>query len=633
MSPANHTTDEPGQHLFACRAKFSFQDVEALLRKLGAEHPRKLDLDFSKLERATDSATVGLLIVCDHVHRSGGLVRFFPPVPSALAAEERFLRRIEKTDSVRDLEIVRKKVKGAAHRRTAAIRHLEKMGFLSHFDETIHDWLIYKSTAFGPGAWPFKLADDDDSRILTSYVPLRFLEPDGEIQHAESADEMYKPGRWVDDLTVLLGQARRYISSSAADTLARAAYVELVSNVYEHAGWESPFFGGPKALVGAAIEPDGPSEAGEAIGGRVEQLASYVAWLRSERLPAIHIWVADSGATIPATIGSAYDSLRQKSPRRPVQTTRTAREEQDLLLFALSPLGSRHVSENAKRGTRGLARLARVVRENQGAIVVRSGRGLAGYSYPERQRHEIRQSHLPYFPGTVVQLIMPALRRSLRHRALIRQPVPPSPPKTFVVTSNIASGANLDQLEEQISKAQARVQNVFIDTRDVCVILDTSPNYELRQGRLHLEALAARVGKLAVRFESTYLFAILMPHLTFEEVSSPFGTLDDARERHGGAELVGAEIPEEVGTFLTIAGDGGWAFHGGVSRSRRALYAAAAGDTDEYEIRQIVQANQPGWNWFRKISTGFTLSVQPIQVIQDTAAHALAQISEQASAP
>ncbi|WP_237770217.1 hypothetical protein, partial [Ornithinimicrobium sp. CNJ-824] len=183
------------------------KDVDSLLRKYKPADPAPLPLhlDLSQMEVSEPSALVALLTISDSLHRRNIRATTTLPSRSLLPKEKRFIDRLStgSHSTTSEPEFIIAATHGRVRRRGTMRSKLEAMGWLQHFAEYENGDKKYVSRVMHPATWSPNTTDPSNESLLSRHVPLTFFDP--------PSTEPPDPERWLETLSVILGQAGRLI--------------------------------------------------------------------------------------------------------------------------------------------------------------------------------------------------------------------------------------------------------------------------------------------------------------------------------------------------------------------------------------------------------------------------------------
>ena len=573
---------------------FSFVQVEQILRLIQTDAgAAQFSADLSALESASITSLAGLTTISERLSRNGG--RVFATLPDAFPrpSEVASLERSARDGDSAHHAMLTGVTDAARRRRGAARMNLETAGMMDLMQETSPNQpRIYNPRPHDSLIATVRTALDSSANTTSgpSTLPLTWMNPD-------QADVFLQS--WFDEITAIIARGHRYFSATLADNIARVVYQELVQNVIDHAGHGLDEDAIVNALVGARIEAQGSPTVALGLGSLFPSFEEYTHWLHSNSIPNATLVVADAGASIPRTI---LESYRATTSAKRTQYG-TSVEDQACLEFALSPLGTRRSREASKRGARGLSRLLALARENEGALFVRSGRAAIGQAFPERTRLTFARNKLPPLHGTIVEVILPALRRSSHHFA--RRTNTMTRLSTQIVPIKTSEAEHLASMVSQHEIAGGRFGLTILQ------LTDTD-----RPSESSFMALVNEVATIASVFEASRLVTLWLPRESSRSASHIMHVIDDAVEQGDPATLRGVGITSDPGVFLSVFGDGTWSFHGGRSRARALLYAASENQgvcpaPDDPGLGEILRTRSAGAAWLIADDYSKRLAITP----------------------
>lgn len=486
------------------------------------------------------------------------------------------------------------------------------------------------------------------SRILTNHVRrgqmLRALNTSGFLRAALSPStwttQLHAPALEVDEypspqprqpytfirwLSLRRDQAQEELVGAVAALMAATPLIrsqdmewtlqfiisELVDNVHEHAFRDT---GRPTdALIGMRTHDHGYRDESSPIRTR-PALDRYLDWLSHLPFPVTELVVADTGRGLSNTILKAYRRTNVRGSTRPPYGTPS--EQLECMRFALSPLGTRHTNPTPdKLRIRGLARIVRLVREQQGAILIRTGQSLGGYICPHRREQWICKSGLPNTAGTVVHVLLPDSGDQ-------RMPPPPAeltPVRRRPHIHHLACGVNQrESLRESFLQAGATSHSKLL-----CIVTATDwPEASEKEKELFLLTLF----RVAYDFGQHIMTALWLPEHR-AELDAIVGTIDDARARPETSIQAGINDLQDHGILAYISPGGAWDIYGGRPRVRELMHRASvnAGHIsrdEELQASRAIQDEEPGSIWLERTEMqGICLAVGPREIHRSVLAH------------
>lgn len=578
-------------------ARVGESDVEKALRRSaelfdhGRAGPRAV-LDLAALEYADYFALARLAALIDGLLRRGGQCEIVLPHLELRDDEQRFLDSTDELEAEGRRDLVARHVQRRPAQRRRALEFLAGSGFLGSLMRNANGRQVQlRMAADGARDADFSLGWrlPASQRVVPRLLPLHLLSDSEGV--AQLGDE------WRDLASDVVSQGRRFLSTSASEAITDALFGELVENVTEHASFGLEGASPANAIAGAMVHANGLRQFGSRFRSGDRALDAYMSALAESGVPVTRLVVADSGVGIHSTLSNAYIRSGGDPRGKSIAT--------DTIFYAFSPLGTRYAaSASDKRLTRGLARVVRYVRENEGAITVRTGDALVGFCFPDRRENRIARRRLAPGPGTVVEVTLPLLQRRHRSRASRPAEFPRDAPELFPVYFSPTESAD-------IRPAIARLVEDRRPNRVVAVMLPTTWEHRARAP----EELAIQLGKVSLEFEGSCLVVLVVPQATRAEIAAGFQTVDDAREGADAQELSDVEIPAELGVFLVIPADGDYRFHGGDESIRGILYRATENGgevtaSDSREVSTILDLHRPGAPWLER-SAGERAAVSP----------------------
>jgi orotate phosphoribosyltransferase len=363
-------------------------------------------LDFSLVEWVDLSALVSVIVLVERALRDGLHVTVALPLCRASYSEMEHLKAKPKDENF---------INGNVNRRVSVLRFLKYL----RFEQALHPPHLQERQA--------------NLTILSAFDPtLPVNEDEPELPHVQVVDEArqepeleysYKftfPLTWLSAgagdgghsmarflANVLHGkdqgdQTIRGLEAVDADTLTNVILYELLDNVKKHSGLANP-----AAIVTAWARPR------KAIPDSAYMIAAekpYVTWLRQRDTPVLEIIVGDSGDGVVTTLGGDYDEAVAAKAVLPIGGLSRG---ENVLIWAFDRWSSSK-TKGLDRGTRGLYRVDRIVKEYQGMVSIRCGEELAGFDHGgPAYDHQLSQSdRLCAMPGTTLHLWLPPFRET-----------------------------------------------------------------------------------------------------------------------------------------------------------------------------------------------------------------------------
>jgi adenine/guanine phosphoribosyltransferase-like PRPP-binding protein len=378
------------EHTTLSPVAFDSQVIRAEIYTRGVEgwHPtvrsEGLFIDLSLIAHADFTSLAMCALLIEKALRYGHRVRIALPLRSLRRAEIAFYER-ERGGGRGDFnpELA---VRNQVRQRTSAYQFLEHSGFrqvlaMPHVPragellEIVDNYDASSETSTEQirrveWAWEGPAYQRSSPAIL----PLRWVDP-----HSEDLDE------WEEDACAVLLAKGLALSESHARAFARILVHELAENVGEHAPEDAGVSCAPRSLVGAiALNLSGRYQT--RLNHFPSTLRPYLQKLAATDRPFVRTVVGDSGIGIPATLDRFYNvEYERMFSRIPGPLTHAEK-----LLYWSMMTSAKRFSGNARRGApRGLARAERVVRNYQGALLLRSEDALVGYTYWGRARDPV----------------------------------------------------------------------------------------------------------------------------------------------------------------------------------------------------------------------------------------------------
>ena len=358
--------------------------------------------DISRVEYADFGALAQVALLVECAVRYGIEVRVALPLPRRRKGEKDHIESLGADIALQ--RRVARSIDARVQRRSEALRFAQNSGFidsvrcahvpsadgrvviLADFDR--HDFREYVEPAArgeAPGLEPENVEPADLPR---SVVPLQWLTPDVDTRDWEMR---------IRRILTLRGAGLAPGDAEAATTIVLR---ELIDNVRAHANEGEKSAYAPAALVGAIVFRR-RTAMGTPVGDRAIS-EPYGEWIRNTGAAVVRIVVGDSGAGIHTTLRehvSATVGIDLPEFDRPLTMT------EQTLIASLSPWSSRHRgSDSRKGGVRGLASVRRVVREANGALLLRCADTVSGMTYPEGARLPVSETRLAWIPGTLIDL-------------------------------------------------------------------------------------------------------------------------------------------------------------------------------------------------------------------------------------
>lgn len=215
-----------------------------------------------------------------------------------------------------------------------------------------------------------------------------------------SANDLVQLQRWDEYLARVVGTPKRGLTALDAATLSNVIVYELVDNVARHGG------GSGHAIIAATaregIFPYSPD-------AWLSTHRDFFEWQHESELPYIDLVIADSGIGIASELSKQYEKVR------PHGKSASDAKSSEVVRWAWDRW-STSKPDSGKRGTRGLYRVDRIGRRYAGLVTARTGADLVGFDHGSHGRTtEIDEpERLPFLPGTVLRLTLPAYRSLLR---------------------------------------------------------------------------------------------------------------------------------------------------------------------------------------------------------------------------
>jgi hypothetical protein len=364
-----------------------------------------LVFDLAKVQFADIAALARLLLLLDAAVRDEIQTQIRLPVGALTDGEREYLGRIQDDGTrTRHTQLLESQVLGRAKARSflrhvgfdAALRPSHwPDGAVAIVDARVGDLTPGDAaadpgpTAPGAGEVPYRLGN---------IFPLRWFQP---FSRGELRDSEF----FLSVIAGLRGQVG--LAASDARALAHAVLSELVENVAEHAarpGDREP----PQALVGAVLLD--PSTYRMRAQDLPAELRDYTDWVGDRRSAILRLVVGDSGVGLAERLGPAQ---REKGASSGVKIRgRAVDPTENTVFYAFDRWStSSRQDDVAKRGTRGLWRVERLVRSYRGSVLVRTGRAYAGRVLAEDdQGIPVAVAGLGYAPGTLLDVnVLPDL--------------------------------------------------------------------------------------------------------------------------------------------------------------------------------------------------------------------------------
>lgn len=382
--------------------------------------------DISRVEYADFGALGQIVLLAERAVRHGVDVKIALPLPRRRKGEQAHI------DSVRADIMLQRRVARAidarVKRRSEALRFAQNSGFIesvlcSHLSSADRKVLIlpdfdrgdsreYETRIGGAETSDREPESVDPADLPRSVVPLQWLTSDVDTHEWETR---------IRRILTLRGAGLAPGDAEAATTIVLR---ELIENVRSHANEGETSDYQPAALVGAIVLRR-RTPAGTPVGSRTVS-QPYGDWMRGTGAAVVRIIVGDSGAGIHATLKEHVSATGVEFPNigRPLTGT------EQTLFASLSPWSTRHrPSGSRKRSVRGLASVRRVVREANGALLLRCADTISGMTYPEGDRLPVSESRLastgrrprsPVCRGWVPPCLPPRTPTSRRRRSRCR---------------------------------------------------------------------------------------------------------------------------------------------------------------------------------------------------------------------
>jgi hypothetical protein len=203
----------------------------------------------------------------------------------------------------------------------------------------------------------------------------------------------------------VVAESERGLEKIDSAAIANVIVYELVENARLWSGAPTG------ALVAVWLRPpSGRIDIGDYLAGEGE----YLEWLNSTKRQAVEIIVGDSGKGISQVLGPSYDAAITAGLDVPqLSTGRTA----SILQWSFDR-SSTSVRDVARRGTRGLYRVDRIVTKYAGLVTVRAGDQLAGWDHggPSHDVQVAPGQSLPFMPGSLLRLRLPPIHEEYPDR-------------------------------------------------------------------------------------------------------------------------------------------------------------------------------------------------------------------------
>jgi hypothetical protein len=302
---------------------------------------------------------------------------------------------------------------------------------------------------------------------------------------------------WEHEAAEVLDLRSLVLTAGEARAFSELLVRELVENVHAHAPEPRGASVPPAALVGAVFIEKPAARALE-IGAR-DVARGHLAEIVASQTSILRLVVGDSGIGLEATMGKRF-----------------ARQ---LVV--------------ARRGhARGLASVRRLVRENHGSLLFRSGEELGGVLYPNGgTRQNVAEASLAWSPGTFVDV-------TLALRVLVRAPAGPdhltsSAPAIPPVGGLVPLGMTDDQQSIDIATAARDIRD-RLASEPRGFLVASLPIVEMSDRTA--ERLFDQVLVLAEELPKDGCLVVLAPASSASRLFPQARAYDDSRAR-GGARL------------------------------------------------------------------------------------------------
>lgn len=340
---------------------------------------RGLQLDFTQVEFADFGALANALLLLDAAVRDGIRATVTLPCEALTPGERRHVGNLRRASDMAAEDACRQ-IARRARARGEARAFMEQTGFLD---------------ALRAPHWRHSGVAVQEAKM--TLVDDRLDEPSAGTQESDPAAaprrarrvfrfqwlEPLRGDRWLESesfRTVFTGLRDLGISASDARALSQTVLAELVENVAEHAGVDGT--GPPFALVGAVLlNAEAYAQRADAMPTALAELAECATTSGSQVLRLI---VGDSGSDLVSRL-APFQARNGHSADAGLTAGDRAKTAETTIFYAFDKWStSRAGSATGRPRTRGLWRVARMVRSYRGGVLVRTADAMAGLVYGKK---------------------------------------------------------------------------------------------------------------------------------------------------------------------------------------------------------------------------------------------------------